>query len=182
MEVITNRAFAVNECSRFKKCVIVTLKNRVTVAILVPYLCVLEMRSIIITFLLTTSLAAFGQDAHDRLVVVQGDLVKTDNVTPFRKAQFGGEFHYFATSSIAANAGFEVWTDDEVSFSVGARWYPVNHAFVRVKGLIGENDLVIGGGWVVPLGNGFHFEASGDFYFKVDFSIRAGIAYIIRRD
>ena len=139
------------------------------------------MRSILFTLMLAVSLSSFGQNAHDSMVLLQTDLVKTDNLNLFRKAQLGGEYHYFATSTITANAGFEVWTDDELSFSIGARWYPAEYAFVRIKGLIGENDVVVGGGWVIPLNNTFRFEASGDFYFKVDFAIRVGIAYLIHQ-
>lgn len=128
-------------------------------------------------FLLAGRLSAIGQEAHDMMIVVQGDLVKTDNVNAFQKAQFGGEFHYFASSSITANAGFEIWTGNEFSFFIGARWYPVEHAFVRIKGLVGENDVALGGGWAIPINDQLRFEASGDFYFKVNFAIRAGIAY-----
>lgn len=126
--------------------------------------------------------AAYSQVAHDMMVGLQADLVKTDNVNLFRKAQFSAEFHYFASSRITASAGFEIWTDDEFSFSIGSRWYPTDYAFVRIKGLIGENDIVVGGGWTKPLNERLRFEAVGDFYFKVDFAIRAGIVYMISRN
>ena len=142
------------------------------------------MRVVIFSAILffALSLPSYGQEGDDMMIIFQADLVKTDNINSFQKAQFGAEFHYFALSSITANAGFEIWTNDEFSFSIGARWYPASHAFIRMKALIGENDLVVGGGWSIPLNEQFLFEATGDFYFKVDFAIRAGIVYVIRRN
>jgi hypothetical protein len=142
------------------------------------------MRVVILFVLLslTLNLSSVGQGVDDMMVIFQTDLVKTDNINPFQKAQFGVEFHYFALSTITANAGLEIWRDDEFSFTIGARWYPANHAFVRMKALIGENDLVVGGGWITPLSKNFYFEATGDFYFKVDFAIRAGFVYVIPRN
>jgi hypothetical protein len=122
-----------------------------------------------------------AQIAGDYLVGVQMDLIKTDNDGVIEKAQIGAETNYFVTRHFTGTIGFEVWTDNDISFILGARWLPSEDGFVRVRGLIGENDFSIGGGWVKPLNNNFRFEAIADFYFKVDFSIRAGIAYVIRR-
>lgn len=113
---------------------------------------------------------------------LQADLVKTDNLNLFRKAQLGFEFHYFASSAITASAGVEVWTGDELSFTIGGRWYAAEHAFISMRALIGENDLVLGSGWAMPLNDHFRFEVSGNFYFSVDFAIRAGIIYVINRN
>jgi hypothetical protein len=123
-----------------------------------------------------------GQIAGDYMVGIQADLVKTDNTQLFDKAQFGAEVNYFVTKNFTGTAGLEIWTGDELSFLLGARWFPSDEGFVRARALIGENDLSIGGGWVKPLNNNFRFEAIADFYFKVDFSIRAGMVYIIKRD
>ena len=115
------------------------------------------------------------------MVGVQLDIVKTDNSGIFDKAQFGAEVNYFVTKSFTGTTGFEIWTGDDVSFLIGARWYPTEDAFIRARGLIGENDLSIGGGWTKPINDRLRFEAIGDFYFKVDFSIRVGLVYIVRR-
>ncbi len=138
--------------------------------------------SFLFLLMLVLVLPSSGQNAHDMMVGLQTDFVKTDNINLFQKAQFGAEFHYIASSAITASAGMEIWTDDEFSFTIGARWYPAEHAFLKMKALIGENDLVLGGGWVIPMNEHFRFEATGDFYFKVDFAIRAGIVYVIRRN
>jgi hypothetical protein len=123
-----------------------------------------------------------AQMAHDMVIGTHLDLVKTDNTNLLEKAQFGVELNYFATRSVTGTTGIEVWTGDDLSFLVGARWYPSDDGFLRVRGLIGANELSIGGGWAKPLGDNFRFEAIGDFYFSFDFSIRAGFTYVIRRN
>lgn len=122
-----------------------------------------------------------AQIAEDLMIGGHFDLVKTDYSSILQKVQFGGEVNYFATKEITATAGFEYWTSEGVSFLVGGRWYPRENAFVRVRGLVGANDLSIGGGWSKPINENLRFEAIGDFYFKVDFAIRVGIVYIIRK-
>jgi hypothetical protein len=134
-----------------------------------------------IIFLFPTMLS-FGQIAGDYMVGLQMDIVKTDNTKIFDKAQFGAEVNYFVTKSFTGTTGFEIWTGDDVSFLIGARWFPTEDAFIRARGLIGENDLSIGGGWTKPINDRLRFEAIGDFYFKIDFSIRAGLVYIVRRN
>ncbi len=136
-----------------------------------------------LTILLSISMiAGYAQIAGDYLVGLQADLVKTDNSGVFEKAQFGAELNYFVTKNLTGTTGFEIWTGNDLSFLIGARWYPREDGFVRVRGLIGENDLSIGGGWVKSLNESLKFEAIADFYFKIDFSIRAGFVYVIRRN
>jgi len=109
------------------------------------------------------------------------DLIKSDNSGFLDKAQIGLEGNYFITRKFTGTAGVEFWTSDDVSFVLGARWFPIDEAFVRVRGLLGENDFAIGGGWTKPLNENLRFEAMGDFYFKGEFAIRAGVAYVFRR-
>ena len=123
-----------------------------------------------------------AQDASDYTIGIQADLVKTDNTKLFDKAQLGAEVNYFVTEEFTATAGFEVWTAEEFSFVIGGRWFPVQEAFLRLRGLIGENDISLGGGWVKPVKDNLRFEAMGDFYFSVDFSIRIGLIYVIKKD
>ena len=137
----------------------------------------------ILTAAASLLLAAFahGQISKDFMVGGAMDLIKTDNNGFLGKAQFGLEGNYFITRQFTASAGLELWTDDESSFMIGGRWYPVEEAFVRFRGLIGDNDLSIGGGWTKPINDKLRFEAIGDFYFKGEFAIRAGLMYVIRR-
>ena len=123
----------------------------------------------------------FGQIAHDVLVGAHADLMKTDHDELLRKAQFGVEANYFITRDFTATAGFDIWTADEFSFIIGARWFPIEDAFVRARGYIGQNDLSLGAGWTKPLSSDFKLEAIGDFYFSLDFAVRVGVVYVIRR-
>jgi hypothetical protein len=109
------------------------------------------------------------------------DLIKTDVSGFLGKAQFGTEVNYFLDRKFTATAGLEVWTYDKPSFVIGGRWYAMDVLFIRARGLIGVNELSIGAGWSKPVSDNFRFEAIGDFYFTVDFSIRAGLAYVFRR-
>jgi hypothetical protein len=134
--------------------------------------------ALLLCFLLSSS---YAQIAKDFMVGGGLDLIKTDNNGFLGKGQFGAEGHYFITRQFTLSSGLEGWTADGVSLTLGARWFPVEEAFVRMRGLIGENDLAIGGGWAKPLNDKMRFEAMGDFYFKGDFAIRVGIMYVIRR-
>ena len=90
--------------------------------------------------------------------------------------QIGGEVNYFATRQITATAGLEYWSTEGVSFLVGGRWYPNENTFVRLRGLVGANDLSVGAGWSKPINENFRFEAIGDFYFKLGkFASRAAM-------
>ena len=140
----------------------------------------MTMRSLFfLTFIFSTTFSS-AQIAKDIMVSGGFDLVKTDNEGFVRKAQFGVEGNYFLTRKFTASAGVDFWTGDHVSLVLGGRWYPVENVFVRARGLIGENDFSIGGGWTKPINEQWRFEAMGDFYFKVDFAIRVGAVYVIR--
>jgi hypothetical protein len=137
-------------------------------------------------YLLTAALGfititSYSQIANDMMISGGFDLIKTDASGVFEKAQIGTEFNYFLDRKFTATAGFELWTYNKPSFVIGGRWYPIDELFLRARGLIGENDISIGAGWSKPLNDNFRFEAIGDFYFKIDFSVRAGISYVIRR-
>lgn len=139
------------------------------------------LKSLLVVILLLVAEYAYSQIAKDFMVGGGFDLIKSDNDGFLDKAQIGVEGNYFITRKFTGTAGFEIWTSDDFSFVLGARWFPIDEAFVRVRGLVGENDLSIGGGWTKPLNESWRFEAIGDFYFKGEFAIRAGVAYIIRR-
>ena len=133
------------------------------------------IRKLLTVPLLFIAISSFSQLPKDIIIGLSADLMKTDNNTIFNKAQIGLEGNYFLTRSFTITGGMEVWTSDGVSLVPGIRWYPVEEAFLR------ENDFSIGGGWTSPINASLKFEAIGDFYFKGEFSIRAGIVYIIRR-
>jgi hypothetical protein len=122
-----------------------------------------------------------AQTSGDILVGMNLDLIKSDNDGYFEKTQFGLEGNYFISEKFTATVGIEVWTRGISSAVIGSRWYPAKNAFIRARGLFGENDFSIGGGWAKPLTEQLQFESMADFYFAGNFSIRAGFAYQIRR-
>lgn len=123
-----------------------------------------------------------AQSSNDILVGGGLDLIKTDNNQLFDKAQIGLEAHYFVVRNFAAGAGFEIWPQQKSSFMMGMRWYAHDHVFIRLRGLIGANDVAIGGGWAKPIKENWRFEAMGDFYVgETEFAIRAGVSYIIKK-
>jgi len=109
------------------------------------------------------------------------DLIKSDVSGFLGKAQAGVEMNYFLDRKFTATGGLDAWSDRNISFVIGGRYYPMDVLFVRARGLLGENDLSIGAGWTKPINENLRFEAIGDFYFKVDFSVRVGVAYVFRR-
>jgi len=109
------------------------------------------------------------------------DLIKTDYSSFFDKGQVGLEANYFVVRHFAASGGLELWTKQKSSFMMGMRWYPHDHVFVRLRGLIGANDVSVGGGWAKPINDRWRFEAMGDFYVtNTEFAIRAGVCYVIK--
>jgi hypothetical protein len=147
-----------------------------------PALPVRKLKLVLFIVLALGVVHGVAQDASDYILSVQADLVKTDNASMFGKGQFGIEANYFINDKFTAATGLEFWTDDDISFVIGTRFYPAESGFIRLRGLVGANDLSIGGGWVKPLNKNFRLEAIADFYFSIDFSIRAGIVYMIPRD
>lgn len=136
--------------------------------------------AIIFTSLISYTLQA--QSSNDILVGGGFDLIKTDNNQLFDKVQIGLEAHYFVVRNFAAGAGFEIWPQQKSSFMMGMRWYALDHVFIRARGLIGANDVSIGGGWAKPIKENWRFEAMGDFYVAdTEFAIRAGVSYIIKK-
>ena len=142
------------------------------------------LKPILFTFsLLLFTQLGYAQIADDFMIGVSGDLVKTDMDGIFKKAQTGAEINYFLHRKFTVSGGIDFWSgdDDKVSFVIGGRWFPTEDFFVRARGLVGQNDINIGGGWTQPINEHLKFEAIGDFYFQGDFSIRVGINYVFRQ-
>ncbi len=138
--------------------------------------------TIIATIIISAALCtpAAAQSSNDLMITGGLDLIKTDNVKLFDKAQIGFELHYFVTRKFTTSAGMEIWTFQDESFVFGSRWYIHDNFFARGRALIGENDFSLGIGGVIPAQNNFRIEFMGDYYFRREFALRAGIAYIIR--
>ena len=111
---------------------------------------------------------------------MQTDLIKTNNSAYFQRFQTGAEGNYFFHKKFAATGGIEYWSGNrQLSLTSGLRWYPVDEAFIRFRGLLGANDFAVGGGWTMPVKDNLRFEAMGDFYFAGHIAIRAGFTYLI---
>jgi len=108
------------------------------------------------------------------------DLIKNDNDGFFKKGQLGIEANYFISPQFAATGGLEWWTDNRVHAVLGTRFSPGEEAYLRFRGLIGE-DFSLGAGFAKPLKANFRIEALADFYFKGYIAIRTGIAYRMSR-
>ncbi len=131
--------------------------------------------------LLAFTLPSLAQSNDDIMVSGSLDLIKTNYSSFLGKGQIGLEGNYFVVRHFAAGAGVELWTRQRSSFMMGMRWYPQDHVFVRFRGLIGTNDVSIGGGWVKPINEAWRFEAIGDFYVTdTEFAIRAGLSYVLK--
>ncbi len=131
--------------------------------------------------LIVFTLPSFAQSNNDIMVSGSLDLIKTDYSSFLDKGQIGLEGNYFVVRHFAVGAGVELWTKQKSSFVMGMRWYPHDHVFVRLRGLIGANDVSIGGGWAKPINDAWRFEAIGDFYVAdTEFAIRAGLSYVIK--
>jgi hypothetical protein len=128
------------------------------------------------------TLNAYPQIAKDFMIGISADIVKSDYDGLFEKIQGGVEVNYFISRKFTMTAGGEIWTrGEEISLVMGARWYPVAEAFLRLRGLVGANDISLGGGWAKPLNEHWKFEAIADYYFEGDLAIRGGFIYVIRR-
>ncbi|MCO5271070.1 MAG: hypothetical protein M9954_05375 [Cyclobacteriaceae bacterium] len=122
-----------------------------------------------------------AQSTGDIMIGGGLDVLKTDNPGLFEKSQIGIEANYFVVRHFAVGLGGEIWSDQKNSFSMGARWYANDNVFLKFKGLIGANDVALGGGYAKALSQYLRLEGMGDFYVNsTEFGIRVGLAYVIK--
>ena len=140
------------------------------------------MKKLLLIGIISASIHLSAQSTKDILIGGSFDLVKTDNIKLFNKAQLGIEAHYFVVRQFAVGAGAEIWTTGQSSsFTMGARWYPTDKFFVRFRGLIGANDATAGVGWSQPFKDKFRIEAMGDFFIgSTEIALRVGASYVIK--
>ncbi len=137
------------------------------------------MQKGLLIFCLLITGHCFAQIQKDFLIGLNLDLIKSNQSAYFQRGQVGGEVNYYLSTKITATGGLEYWTQNrQLSAVAGARWYPVPEAFVRVRGLVGANDLSVGGGWAKPFKANWRFESMADFYFKGQIAIRVGFAHL----
>lgn len=137
-------------------------------------------RLIPLVLLLLATQVCHSQAKGDILIGLQADLIKTNNSGYFQRSQTGVDGNYFFHKKFSATGGIEYWSaNKQFSIVTGARWYPTEDAFIRVRGLLGANDFAIGGGWSMPVKEKIRFEALSDFYFAGHITIRAGFTYTL---
>ena len=141
----------------------------------------LSVKRLLLLFLLLAPAAfTLAQNKNDLLTGFQTDLIKTGNSRYFQRFQTGAEGNYFLHKKFSATGGIEYWSGNrQLSLTTGARWYPMEDAFIRFRGLLGANDFAVGGGWSMPVKENLRFEALSDFYFAGHITIRVGFTYWI---
>src|SRR5687768_5231547 len=97
----------------------------------------LSVKRLLLLFLLLAPAAfTLAQNKNDLLTGFQTDLIKTGNSRYFQRFQTGLEANYFFHKHFTATGGIEYWTQSrKLSLVTGLRWYPVDDAFIRVRGL-----------------------------------------------
>lgn len=136
---------------------------------------------LIVILVLGASQFVMAQSTSDVMLSGGLDLIKTDNPGLFEKVQVGFEANYFVVRHFAVGLGGELWSDQKDSFVMGARWYADDNVFLRFRGLIGANDVAIGGGYSKALTQYLRLEGMGDFYVNsTEFGIRLGLSYVIK--
>jgi hypothetical protein len=139
-------------------------------------------RILLFVCLLFLTLTSFSQIAKDFMIGGAVDLIKSNQHGYFERTQGGVEANYFFSRTFTGMIGIEYWTEDHtISFVVGGRWFPIPEAFVRLRGLVGANDISVGGGWAKPFKENWRFEAISDIYADGHIAIRAGVAHVFRR-
>jgi hypothetical protein len=140
----------------------------------------MQFRLFAALFFIVVFSPAFAQGTSDFMIGGGFDVIKTDNTRLLDKAQVGFEANFYVITKFSVSAGVEMWTYRDESFAFGTRWYPINHLFMRFRGLIGENDFNIGLGGAIPMRRNWRIELIGDYYFAGEFALRTGLAYVIR--
>lgn len=124
---------------------------------------------------------AKAQGTGDLLIGAGLDLLKSNNSGFGDQVQIGAEVNYFINSEFSVTGGLENWTAGTTSLVLGGRYYIQNNVFARIRGIIGDNDISVGGGYSHSLNKNWKLEAMGDIYFEGDFAIRGGVAYLLNK-
>ena len=134
---------------------------------------------ILVTVILFAAISAKAQGAGDLLIGAGLDILKSNNTGFGDQVQLGVEANYFINSEFSVTGGVENWTAGKTSLIIGGRYYIQENIFARVRGIIGDNDISVGGGYSYPLSKNWRVEAMGDIYFEGDFALRGGVAYLL---
>ena len=112
------------------------------------------------------------------------DVIKTDYDNRVgNKLQAGAEINYFVEQIYSVTLGAEVWTGDDrqISGVAGIRFYPLKNIFVRVRGLVGANELSAGAGFQKVFSEQWLAEGMFDYYSEGEVAARFGLAFLLVR-
>ncbi|QDH78302.1 hypothetical protein FKX85_04305 [Echinicola soli] len=109
------------------------------------------------------------------------DLVRTDAPGVIKRYQFGLEANYFHWYNISFSGGYEFNYNRPNQVTLGGRYYPLEPAFLRVRGMIGkDSDIALGAGYTVNLSYRVRLEGMVDYYAVTNVAgLRAAIGILI---
>ncbi|WP_200975326.1 hypothetical protein [Echinicola sp. 20G] len=135
-----------------------------------------------VPFLFWVSEDAQAQQAEGSYLVSGAfDLARTDAPGVIRRYQIGLETNYFHWYNISFSGGYEFNYNRPNQVTLGGRYYPLEPAFIRMRGLIGkDSDLAFGAGYTLNLSYRVRLEGMVDYYAVSNVAgLRAGISFLI---
>ena len=121
------------------------------------------------------------QAAGSYLLSAGLDLARTDAPGVIRRYQMAGELNYFHLHSLSFSGGYEFNYNRPNHVTLGSRVYPIEPAFIRVRGLLGRNsDIAFGAGYSHNFSYRFRLEGMVDYYAVSNVAgLRVGIGFLI---
>ncbi len=135
-----------------------------------------------IILMVMTSTPSYGQQAAGSYLLSAGlDLARTDAPGVIRRYQMAGELNYFHLHSLSFSGGYEFNYNRPNHVTLGSRFYPIEPAFIRVRGLLGRNsDIAFGAGYSHNFSYRFRLEGMVDYYAVSNVAgLRVGIGFLI---
>jgi len=132
-------------------------------------------------FLWTSYQASAQQAEGSYLLSGAFDLGRTDAPGVIRRYQAGLEANYFHWHFLSFSGGYEFNYNRSNHVTLGARYYPLEPVFIRMRGLVGkDSDLAFGAGYTYNITYRLRLEGMVDYYAVTNVAgLRAGISFLI---
>ncbi|GGZ19670.1 hypothetical protein GCM10007049_10200 [Echinicola pacifica] len=133
-------------------------------------------------FLLIGLKQGMAQQAEGSYLISGGfDLARTDAPGVIKRYQIGLEANYFHWHNISFSGGYEFNYNRGNQLTLGGRYYPLEPAFLRLRGLVGdESDIALGAGYTVNISYRVRLEGMVDYYAVSNVAgLRAGLSFLI---
>lgn len=132
-------------------------------------------------FLWTNKEANAQQAEGSYMISGAFDLGRTDAPGVIRRYQIGLEANYFHWYNISFSGGYEFNYDGPNQVTLGGRYYPLEPAFIRMRGLVGKDgDIAFGAGYTLNLSYRVRLEGMVDYYAVSNVAgLRAGLSFLI---